>query len=382
MVEVVWSGVLSAWRREGNVELWLLLRTDPAPDPDLLTDLINQTNDELTGADGDPEIEAGYAGTIKTGHIIFVHRTWGDEAALKAWCDLLATKLTNHGLTGKLTSAPKPRIPEWFAARDGDLTAFVSYQQLKYVPLAGRSGGRHSGWNTDPALTNQLTTYATNWAHFPGAHTYLTRDTVTVRADHLNAAPLITNTLNQSTPNNVHTARICCITAKPGRGTTCAFSINGQACYTISDPQQAWQNRIQQLTQILTAFPQQTDLGLIRHSFALASAWHNIDSTPPRLPNHLDRQDLEWRRMLLLHYVPDAHGIQLLTPQHLDKAHDLADWNTQQLTPNRYLLTSKQPEAWYATPNIHPDTLAKARQDFGQMILTQNTLDEHDLPPT
>jgi len=79
-------------------------------------------------------------------------------------------------------------------------------------------------------------------------------------------------------------------------------------------------------------------------------------------------------------YVPDAFGIQLVSSAHLDKAHDLTDWQVQQVAPDRHLITAADLSAWYDSPTCldiltrafpAPELREKARHDFGAMILTE-----------
>ena len=80
----------------------------------------------------------------------------------------------------------------------------------------------------------------------------------------------------------------------------------------------------------------------------------------------------QWRnnRQLWHAYVPDAHGIQLLTAEHVDKLDNLDTWNVSQVAPDRYLVEARDLEAWYAADEPAPEVLAAARRDFRDAILT------------
>ncbi|MGQ1839206.1 hypothetical protein ACT4S2_12190 [Kocuria turfanensis] len=75
--------------------------------------------------------------------------------------------------------------------------------------------------------------------------------------------------------------------------------------------------------------------------------------------------------------VADAHGIQLLTDRHLARARDLSDWTITEVVPTRYLVQAKNLEPWYATDTPDPELVAQARADFGDMILTPETVPLH-----
>lgn len=77
--------------------------------------------------------------------------------------------------------------------------------------------------------------------------------------------------------------------------------------------------------------------------------------------------------------VHDANGIQLLTTDHLNNAHDLSGWDVSEVAPDRYLVQAKDLSPWYAcdTPEEiwqerfpSDEVLDQARSDLGEMILT------------
>ena len=85
-------------------------------------------------------------------------------------------------------------------------------------------------------------------------------------------------------------------------------------------------------------------------------------------------------RHLWSSFVPDAFGIQLLTSEHLRRANDLTDWTVEEVAPDRWIVRSRDLAAWFRVPDGQalrqerfPDqqVRAKARQDFGEMILTR-----------
>jgi hypothetical protein len=86
-------------------------------------------------------------------------------------------------------------------------------------------------------------------------------------------------------------------------------------------------------------------------------------------------------------YVPDAFGIQLLGPGHMDRIPAGPDWRPLQIGPDAVVLEHTDPEAWFdgtLVPfggypiSIHsesepvPDVVARARQDFARILLTDD----------
>jgi hypothetical protein len=68
--------------------------------------------------------------------------------------------------------------------------------------------------------------------------------------------------------------------------------------------------------------------------------------------------------------VQDAHGAQLLTRQHLDQARDLSAWLLTEVAPDRFLVQAADLAPWWDTYAPDPDVVARARRDFGDMIIT------------
>jgi len=74
--------------------------------------------------------------------------------------------------------------------------------------------------------------------------------------------------------------------------------------------------------------------------------------------------------------VPDPCVEQVLTHAHLDAANDLSDWRVEEVAAGRFLVSHPHPSQWLLPPardglgtRVDPETLAKAREDFGGMVL-------------
>lgn len=66
----------------------------------------------------------------------------------------------------------------------------------------------------------------------------------------------------------------------------------------------------------------------------------------------------------------DAHGIQLLTGRHLDRAGDLGGWDIREVAPDRYLVEAADLEPWFGQDAPNQEVLESARNDFGDMVIT------------
>lgn len=125
---------------------------------------------------------------------------------------------------------------------------------------------------------------------------------------------------------------------------------------------------------LMTAVPEATDVAFVQYANGIYSAWTGIRISRPQLVGIEDyhfRYNLDLRPL----FVPDARGAMVLTDAHLGRARDLTDWSVESLGHGRHLVQARDLAAWFAQPEPAPDVLAKARADFGPMILTRADVD-------
>jgi hypothetical protein len=99
-------------------------------------------------------------------------------------------------------------------------------------------------------------------------------------------------------------------------------------------------------------------------------------SAVPGLP-HVTEPDVRLNRRLLDSYVPDAHGLQVLTDEHMSRLGPLPDWDVQPLAGGRHLVQARDLEPWFATTEPDPDVVAAARADFTDILLTPEVIAAH-----
>lgn len=75
--------------------------------------------------------------------------------------------------------------------------------------------------------------------------------------------------------------------------------------------------------------------------------------------------------------VPDSCAEQILTGEHLAVANRLRGWRVEEVATDRFLVTHPEPSGWFRPfpsglggTRVDPDLLARARAEFGSMILT------------
>jgi hypothetical protein len=147
--------------------------------------------------------------------------------------------------------------------------------------------------------------------------------------------------------------------------------------YFTSGPDEDWHQTYARHRDILTWTPTRTVHGYLRYS--KIGGPDNGTSWP-----HIENARARYHRPLLARYVPDAFGLQLLTDAHLERAHDLSDWDITHLADGRHLVASKNLDGWFGgQPGNYgvmaDDALvAKARADFGDMILTLEVIEREN----
>jgi hypothetical protein len=84
---------------------------------------------------------------------------------------------------------------------------------------------------------------------------------------------------------------------------------------------------------------------------------------------------------LLSEFAIDAYVAQVVTDSHLEKAHDLSEFDIQTIAPGRHLVMAKDPSPWLDPDCPTQSHLDRARAGFGDMLLTPETIDRHRRRP-
>ncbi len=247
-------------------------------------------------------------------------------------------------------------------------TAFIGYRLCNYRPL--RDPLRD--WQVDTDTTDRLTVAHCNWLNaLEPAQTwaqYKLPIADEAAADYLRTTALLT-------PFSVLVRRYAHDGAEM-RAIT--LSQLGQCITQTVMPHGSWREMLEDQVARLLVEPEATDVALIKNVGASVVGWDALDVQDPvwglkhrtvRLPLDYDQNRHLWDE-----YVIDAAGVQLLTGKHLAHAHDLSDWNVEQVAFDRYLVSAKDLEPWYADVVAEPATIEKARSDFGDMILTWDAI--------
>ncbi len=147
------------------------------------------------------------------------------------------------------------------------------------------------------------------------------------------------------------------------------FESFGQSAWSDLDEEADPVTLAERLAELLVDFAPDLDIAVVHPCFPGVDEVSRTTTGIWNLNRHL------WSS-----FVPDAFGIQLLTSEHLRRANDLTDWTVEEVAPDRWIVRSRDLAAWFRVPGgsalrhgRFPDqqVRAKARQDFGEMILTR-----------
>ncbi|HXH80550.1 hypothetical protein [Nocardioides sp.] len=237
---------------------------------------------------------------------------------------------------------------------------------------------REIGWHVDAGTTRYLAEQGLAWQHIVRGTNWMNRsdwEVETVGLDHTEA---IAEAAQEYGPVRLLSIRDSLAQRK--------FELRppGNAC-AYSGPDADWRTTLDRHRDILTWTPPRTQYGCVRHS-------HFGGGPSGQSWPHIYESDLRYHRPLIDTYVPDASGLQVLTDAHLERANDLTDWDITPLTGGRHLVATRDVEGWFrppAGPDWGPGSamrpapenealVAKARADFGEMILTPQVIKDHN----
>jgi hypothetical protein len=275
-----------------------------------------------------------------------------------------------------------PRSQDWTAVTltdPGLLTCLMlEVPDMTHLPR----DEREIGWKVDEATTRYLAERGLAWTHVRRSQHLFWRGTWRLRQPGLDHATAL-----------AEGARVFDSSADMSATDTLVlreFELSGVGgAFFVSGPEKDWRACFDRHRDVLTWTPPRTLYAYVRHSKFVP---RDSGASWPHFPA-ISEGHFRYHRPLLARYVPDAFGIQVLTDAHLERAHDLTDWDITPLANGRHLVAAKDVEGWFGTlaprdwrvvGTVPPlpdnrDLVEKARADFGEMILTPDTL-EREMP--
>lgn len=246
------------------------------------------------------------------------------------------------------------------------------------------SDDRGRFWGVDEATTEYVCEQMIHWVHMPRATEWIANggenSFQTRGLDHARSAAEMVH--------DIGFVDVEAALTTPLRYRTAMIRPHGEIAVRVVDPTMGWPDRLAAVKELLTWSPPRSDYGYVCHMSG-ASILEDLGKTWP----FIKQSKMRYNRPLLTSFVPDAYGIQLLRDAHLERANDLSDWDITPLPNGRHLVVARDLDAWYRPieglneheswdpANMKPAddaVIAKARADFGDMILTLETITQHN----
>ena len=362
------DGLLDSARSSDTAEFRFSEASHPrrADALDALARAIDRTNASIAALDADlpfggapPHVSPGGPAFSLSGADVV------DDERIAWWFTRVASALTEAGWTGVL----RPQPSEWPEARPhGD--PWIAVTMALTGPPPGR-GLRRPG-EVPAELIPGLTDLTLDWTGAIEGALWFIRVTP-VKGDESGVRAALSARLrdHESTFATVHRQDV-------GAERRVKFSSYGHV--TLEER---------------SSLPLEQRLALLRAAWLPWSARLDRSATTgevgPSHPSRFVERGRRDRKLLQSYYphgrhldhrrVPDACVEQLLTQDHLAAARDLSAWKVDEVAPGRFLVAHPDPSRWSlpAPPGEHgtrvdPEVLVAAREDFGDMILSERDL--------
>lgn len=379
-VEVRAAAIEKAWREGGQDSVWVLLRApshDGGADAayDAFETAVTTANARAAGRGDDNDVYAEAPAPTPAGFAILMSRA-SDRAALSRFVEDLAAVLEASGLSGAMTAAGNARTPAW---ADGGpvLAAFVSWGTD--LDAMTRDPRRTSGWHVPDDRTRRITGLVTSWAGPLTGRTIVRSGTHAVElggATPTEVAGLLARGVGATGMAGLEVVDEAARTVRQA-----ALAFGGETVLqTAPAPghELPWDDVVRLLREALTALPADLDHGFVRPTVRRALSAQMLDATLglPGIREH----HVRYNKHLLDRFVPDVHGLQVVTDQHLARLEDTRGWRITPLDGGRHLVEAEDLEPWCAATLPDPAVLDAARAQWASVLLTPATIAAHPAP--
>lgn len=368
-VEVAQSSIAKARREMGGNDTWLQLRTEAGFIDDFARALKAANQAAAERGEGD-EAYAAFPATTPHGFAVQLVRAT-TLPAVRRWAADFATALTLAGFSGTIGGAPYALTPAClFPTLQPVPTGYVAWA---LDPSAFADDGRKAaGWLVSPDATARIAQLADLWARRPGAAVHLRQKGYTMAIQLDDAAPQLAQAVTETGTAGLD------FVVDADYATHTALCFGGEGVFQVVGGPDDWRHTVARLTHALCALPVLTNQAYIRIGHRGARSHDGIDSLLP-LPGTKE-YEVRYNKHLLDRYLPDAHGVQVVTNAHVDNASDLSRWQITELGAGRHLVQAPDLAAWYAEALPDPDMLAQARADFAGALLTDQVIIDNPFP--
>lgn len=371
-MSVAWASIKRRLRASGG-SVFLVVKTGAArgAPADVLADItvaIDLANAALDRGGDEPAWAAPPSQSPK-GPMVHLDCN-GTSDQVHEWLDAFAGALGESGWSGTVSAAPISHPPEHLERPyiwRHRLTAFAAYmldRPTPHYPLH---------WYVPEALTREIGDRLMQLPPLEEASLYFSENVAEFRMDpQLDLGALFADVMRRSGRATATFLR----PDEPVASRSLTLSRGGQVNLQSGDDGIDWGPHLSLLRDFLSWHPSALDAGFIRYRNGLGGDWGGLIDGPVPLP-HVQEHQLRHNRPLWAEHVPDAHGLQLLTGAHLNHAADLSDWHVRKVAEERYLVEAHDLNAWFGALIPDHEVLAKARRDFGAMIITEEAIAAH-----
>lgn len=366
------DSVLTKLRAAAEPGIFLVVRLEGRPDPREVLTQVREAVAVANAATAPDTVQGGYTTSTPRGCAIHLHAApvvnTRQRAAVRGWLTTCTDQLTAGGLSGKVGTSGTwgPDLDSLLPTGRTHPAAFVGYRLENYAPWGEMFRGWQVAAETTRLVAEQIQSHASSiadarsWAALAGP-----------------SVPIPTREIAKyftSTAALVRDQKSVYLHSE-GKSAFERYSLSshGQCVTQAVDRRRDWRSLLDAQLQFLLMAPEAVDVGMVKNTWELASAWSDTNVRDYHAPVR-DPLDYQLNRHLWDEYVIDAAGVSLLTGKHLKHARDLSDWTIEEVAPDRFLVSARDLEPWFGGIAAPPAIIDRARADFGDMILSWDTI--------
>lgn len=281
-----------------------------------------------------PLVGAGGVAATPKGPLVTVHGL-NDPQQARSLLFALADGIANEGVGGALRAVPQVWTP--LNNPDAALFGVVAGVCLKghYDPQ------RPVNWIPAPGSLEAVVGEALEWCEIPGGKTFACASWSNIECSTEQRRALVSTSLGWDSITTLVSTR------SPEEIRSVSFGYEGTVFFGRLDPDDSWEPAVGDLTRVLASLADHVQYGVIRRARIEQGLWDEfiVQRWPSSSP--LLEELPRGGRTVVHHTLPDAHGVQLLSPDHKLPSPLPRHWSITPVGRDSTLLTDSQPAAWY-----------------------------------
>lgn len=318
-----------------------------------------------------PLIGVGGVAATPKGPVVTIHGLNDPEQA-RSLLLALADGIGNEGVGGALRAVPV----FWTPVHNPDAALFgvVAGVGLKghYDPQ------RPTFWIPAPGSLEAVMEVALGWCQIPGGKDYACAAWSNIECSTEQRRALVRTSLGWGSTTTLVSA------LSPDEIRIVEFGYEGTVYFGRLDPDDKWEPAVADLAGVLPSLADHVQYGVIRRACIVQGVWDEFLAQRWPSSSPLLEEIPRGGRTVVHHTLPDAHGVQLLGPDHKLPSALSEHWSITPAGRDSTLLTHLHPAAWYDgsveawSRGLAPDplTLQQARADLGSLLLTDERAQE------